>query len=302
MTPVDFVAIGSIIIDDIVDPYGQSNMAILGGGGSHAVSGMRVWSKNTALVAIIGNGFPQVAWQRLNRLTNTSGIIKRSVPQPRFWQLFETDGTRNEVPRTDFEVFKKIPVRPDEFPPAFTQAKGVFLQTPTASEGLAWVEHLRQLNPEIVILWEPWEIFYTPENMACFKEVAPHFDIVSPQTLELSWMLGETNPKKQVDTLLECGVKCFALRLGVEGSLVGSRSAQYHVPIIKTSVVDETGAGNAYCGGFVAGYVESGGDPLVAGRYGTVSSTFALAQVGVAQLSGSDVHAIAQKRMQHLIG
>lgn len=301
MSLVDYVAIGSIIIDDIVDPQGKSNMAVLGGGGSHAVSGMRVWSENTALLAIIGDGFPQIAWQRLNRLTNTSGIINRPVPQPRFWQLFETDGTRNEIPRTDFEVFKKIPVRPDEFPSAFAQAKGVFLQTPTANEGLAWIEHLRQLNPNIVILWEPWEIFYTPENLAGFKEVAPHFDIVSPQTLELSWMLGETNPKKQVDMLIECGVKCFALRLGVEGSLVGTASVQHHIPTLSVPVVDETGAGNAYCGGFVVGYVESNNDPLTAGRYGTVSSTFALAQVGVAKLSGNDTRAVATTQLQTLV-
>ena len=130
MNPVDYVAIGSIIIDDIIDPQGQSNMAVLGGGGSHAVSGMHVWSDNTALVAIIADGFPQGAWQRLSQLANTSGIIKRPVPQPRFWQLFETNGTRSEIPRTDFEIFKKIPVRPNEFPQAFARAKGVFLQTP----------------------------------------------------------------------------------------------------------------------------------------------------------------------------
>ena len=64
-------------------------------------------------------------------------------------------------------------------------------------------------------------------------------------------------------------------------------------------MVDETGAGNAYCGGFVVGYVESGGDSLVAGRYGTVSSTFALTQVGVAHF-GADSHAIAERRLQEL--
>jgi sugar/nucleoside kinase (ribokinase family) len=221
------------------------------------------------------------------------------VPQPRFWQLFEIDGTRNEVPRTDFEVFKKIPVRPDEFPAAFASAKGVYLQTPTADEGLTWVKHLKQLNPNAVVLWEPWEIFYTPENLIHFQHVAPYFDIISPQTVELSWMLGETDPQKQADVLVEYGVNCLALRLGVAGSLVGTAHEWHHIPALPAPVVDATGAGNAYCGGFIVGYVESEGNSLIAGRYGTVSATFTLAQVGVPHL-GSDSRILAEAELQEL--
>lgn len=293
---IDYVAIGAIIIDDIIDPQGHSRMGTLGGGGSHAVAGMRAWSERTALVSVIGEGFPQSAMAHLASLADVSGIVSRLVPQPRFWQLFETDGTRNEVPRTDFERFKAIPVRPDEFPVDFASAKGVYLQTPTAEAGLAWVEHLKTLNPDVVILWEPWEIFYRPENLPHFQHAAPHFDIISPQTVELSWMIGETDPQKQADKLFDCGVRCLALRLGAEGALVGTATQQHYIPAVSAPVVDETGAGNAYCGGFVVGFVESGGDVLAAGRYGAVSATFTLAQVGVPRL-GVNSRALAASRL-----
>lgn len=104
---VDFVAIGSIIIDDIIDPRGGSNMGMLGGGGSHAVAGMRVWSRKIALVSVIGDAFPETAMHHLKTLADTRGIMSRSVPQPRAWQLFEADGTRNELFRTDFDTFFK---------------------------------------------------------------------------------------------------------------------------------------------------------------------------------------------------
>ncbi len=293
---VQYVAVGSIIIDDIVDPQGRSSMGTLGGGGSHAVSGMRVWSKNTALVAIIGESFPEGAWQQLSALTDTGGIITRPVPQPRFWQLFETDGTRNEVARTNFEVFQKIVYRPEEFPKALAQARALYLQTPTTGLALEWVAHLRAINPDIILLWEPWEIYYKPENLAGFRQVAPLFNIVSPQTVELSWMLGETDPYKQAEIMFECGVNCLALRLGSDGSLVGTAAGRHHLPAVPAEVIGETGAGNAYCGGFLVGYTESGGDPLSAGRYGAVSATFALAQVGVAPIQG-DVRAVAETRL-----
>jgi sugar/nucleoside kinase (ribokinase family) len=287
---VDYVAIGSIILDDIVDPNGVSNMGVLGGGGSHAVAGMRVWSCHTALVAVIGQNFPAAARERLNALTDTRGVITRPVPQPRFWQLFETDGTRHEVPRTDFELFQQIPICPTEFPAGFASARGVFLQTPTSEDVLAWATHLKRLNPDIVILWEPWEIYYKPENLPGFRQVASLVDIVSPQTVELSWMLGEPDPHKQANLLLDCGVRCFALRLGAAGSLVGTATERHHLPAVSVPVIDETGAGNAYCGGFVVGFVESLGESLAAGQFGAVAATFALEQVGVPQIDDQTRH------------
>jgi len=297
----EYAAIGSIIIDDIVFPTGQTAMGVLGGGGSHAVAGMRVWSTSTALVSIIGQGFPPAAWAQLTALADTRGVITRPVPQPRFWQLFETDGTRHEVPRTDFELFQQIPIRPDEFPPDFAAARAVFLQTPTTATALAWATHLKTINPALVILWEPWEIYFKPENLAGFRQVAPLIDIISPQTVELSWLLGEADPQRQADLLLECGVRCFALRLGADGSLVGAAAERHHVPAITVPVVDETGAGNAYCGGFVVGFVESGGNPLAAGRYGAVSATFALAQVGVPVLP-ANIRCEAERRLAQAFG
>jgi sugar/nucleoside kinase (ribokinase family) len=293
---IEYVAIGSIIIDDIVHPDGRSNMGVLGGGGSHAVAGMRVWSPRPALVSVIGQGFPEPAWARLTALADTAGVVTRPVPQPRFWQLFEPDGTRHEVPRTDFTVFQQIPIRPAEFPPALASARGVFLQSPTTAQAAGWIDHLKALNRAMVVLWEPWEIYYHPENLPGFRQIAPRFEIISPQTVELSRMLGETDPDKQADILLECGVNCFALRLGAEGSLVGNAAERHFIPAMPAAVVDETGAGNAYCGGFVVGYVESGGEVRAAGRYGAVSATFALAQVGVAHLP-AEVRAVAQGRL-----
>ncbi len=292
----EFIAIGSIIIDDIVDPMGKSSMGVLGGGASHAVAGMRVWSEQTAMVSVIGEGFPETAWDQLTDLANVNGVIKRPALQPRAWQLFEPDGTRNEVFRTDFTIFRDIPIRPDEFPPAFASAKGVFLQTDTADRAKAWVTHLRRLNPEMILLWEPWEIFYTPENLANFQRVAPLFDIVSPNSDEASWMFGETDPQKQANLLFECGVRCLALRLGAAGSIVGTASKTHHIPAIKVPVIDETGAGNSYNGGFLVGYIQSNGNPLTAGQYGSVSATFALAQLGLAQL-GPDTQRVAQERL-----
>jgi sugar/nucleoside kinase (ribokinase family) len=63
-------------------------------------------------------------------------------------------------------------------------------------------------------------------------------------------------------------------------------------------IVDVTGAGNAYCGGFLVGLAETG-DLAQAGRYGAVSASFALAQFG-AMFPLDDLRDRAEQRLSIL--
>jgi sugar/nucleoside kinase (ribokinase family) len=72
-----------------------------------------------------------------------------------------------------------------------------------------------------------------------------------------------------------------AIRLGAAGSLVGTAGGErWHVPAVPTRVVDVTGAGNAYCGGFLVGLAE-GLPPPEAALRAAVSASFALEQFGL---------------------
>jgi len=98
-----FISIGSAIIDDIILPDGESRMATLGGGATHAVMGMRVWSQRVGLVSSIGDDFPPLLVKHMKKVFDVQGLVTRHIPTPRAWQLFEQDGTRNEVFRTKEE-------------------------------------------------------------------------------------------------------------------------------------------------------------------------------------------------------
>jgi sugar/nucleoside kinase (ribokinase family) len=49
---------------------------------------------------------------------------------------------------------------------------------------------------------------------------------------------------------------------------------------VPATVVDPTGAGNAYSGGFLAGYIQTG-DLMTAARYASVAASFLVEQVGL---------------------
>ena len=58
MPAPNYLAIGSVIIDDIVYPDGRTSMAVLGGGGTHAAYGMVFAGERPGLVGLAGRDLP----------------------------------------------------------------------------------------------------------------------------------------------------------------------------------------------------------------------------------------------------
>jgi cytidine kinase len=72
------------------------------------------------------------------------------------------------------------------------------------------------------------------------------------------------------------------LRQGANGATVhrADTGETWHIPAFETRVVDPIGAGNAFCGGFLAGWVQTG-DLRLAGLYGVIAASFLVEQIGL---------------------
>jgi sugar/nucleoside kinase (ribokinase family) len=132
-----------------------------------------------------------------------------------------------------------------------------------------------------LILWEPWDIYCQPEYREEYRRLLPQVDFFSPNLAEARRLTGLGEPRQVIRALLEDGAACVALRMGAQGSLVATANGrEMRVPPVHVKqVVDPTGAGNAYCGGFLVGLGETG-DLLEACRYAAVSASLALEQFG----------------------
>jgi sugar/nucleoside kinase (ribokinase family) len=275
-----YLSIGSIIIDDIVLPDGQSRMGVLGGGAVHAVMGMRAWTDSAGIVAAIGSDFPAELVEQLRIRFNLAGLVRRDLPTPRAWQLFETDGHRTEVFRTGYEAFKAFNPAPGEVPRDLLSAAGAHLHAEAPEPLREWAALLRAAGCRF-ILWEPWDIICTREKYEMVAGILPEVDCFSPNLEEARQMTGLHEPVDILQRFSSDGARMVALRMGAGGSLVShAGEAAIHVPVVPVrQVVDVTGAGNAYCGGFVAGMGETG-DLRIAALYAAVSASLALEQFG----------------------
>ena len=87
---------------------------------------------------------------------------------------------------------------------------------------------------------------------AHMRSMVPYADVMKLSDEETALLTGETDPAAAVAVLLGQGVKCAAVTLGADGALTATADGTRRVPGFSVeAVVDTTGAGDAFWGGFL---------------------------------------------------
>jgi ribokinase len=117
---------------------------------------------------------------------------------------------------------------------------------------------------------------------AAWRELLPLVDAFLPSREEAQELLGEwPGAEAAARGLAELGAAVVCLKLGPEGALV-YRAADgwlWRADSGVSNPIDTTGCGDSFCGGFLAGWCESG-DLRTAVLYGTVSASFVASGFG----------------------
>jgi ribokinase len=78
-----------------------------------------------------------------------------------------------------------------------------------------------------------------------------------PNAVELELLTGEADYCKGADLMIEVGVKIVAVKLGSKGCYVTDGRERLRIEPFKVKVVDTTGAGDAFCAGFLYGLIKN---------------------------------------------
>ena len=93
------------------------------------------------------------------------------------------------------------------------------------------------------------------------REVLPFVDVMKMSDEETELLTGIKEPAEAAAYLVEHGIPLVAVTLGAEGAYVCTKEGGQVVPGFKSQVVDTTGAGDSFWGGFLYGLVKSGKKP-----------------------------------------
>ncbi|HEV2719978.1 MAG TPA: ribokinase, partial [Thermoanaerobaculia bacterium] len=121
---------------------------------------------------------------------------------------------------------------------------------------LASVEHGLRLARSLGVktILNPAPAFSLPEA------IYPLCDYATPNEGEAALLTGESDPARAADALLARGVGNVVITLGAQGALVKTATTTEHVPAMAAgTVIETTGAGDAFNGGFAVALAEGRG-------------------------------------------
>jgi ribokinase len=115
-------------------------------------------------------------------------------------------------------------------------------------------------------------------------EMYANIDCLLPNETELSLLSGKAvkdvgSAKEAAQVMLDKGVPAVVVTLGAKGSLVVTKDGATHIPPFEVKVLDTTGAGDAFIGGFAAALLQ-GKTPEEAARYGNACGALATTKQG----------------------
>jgi ribokinase len=287
-----FYTVGGFTLDDTVLPSGEVVWSAPGGNVLYSGIGAKLWGCDVSLVGPIGEDYPEENLELLRSKGFGLDHVRR-VPYPSFhvWILHEGDGKRQIIYRLDSGRNEQLDPEPEDLAGAMgigNQVEGIHICPILPSSQAALVDVAKRQSAPVLL-----DIIDIPDQIEADMESAETWgsvDAFLPSIEEVKEVFGEY----PIDTLLEklgpIAPESFAVKMGAQGSVVRRSAAEpfYHVPPHPCDVVDSTGAGDAFCGGFLAGYAETG-DAVEGALRGSVSSSFLIQDFGALHALECDI-------------
>jgi len=113
---------------------------------------------------------------------------------------------------------------------------------------------LAALPNSIKISFDPGSV-YAQKGFAAIEPIIRSTYVLMPNAFELELLTGETDYRNGADLMIGLGVKIVAVKLGDKGCYVTDGQEQLKVEPFKVKAVDSTGAGDAFCAGFLYGLI-----------------------------------------------
>ncbi len=138
---------------------------------------------------------------------------------------------------------------------------------------------LVEATPENVKLsLDPGEL-YARKRLATLEPIIKRTFVLMPNRVELELLTKKADYKEGAEFLLEKGVKMVAVKLGNNGCYVTNGKESHLIEAFKVKIVDTTGAGDAFCAGFLYGLI-NGKTLYDCGRIGNFVASRCIMKMG----------------------
>jgi sugar/nucleoside kinase (ribokinase family) len=278
---VGIAVVGSLGLDTIQTPAGRVE-EVLGGSAAYFALAARHFEP-VHVVAVVGTDFPKEARAALTHPdVDLSGLEVREGRTFRWEGVYSDDMNTRRTIRTELNVFESF--RP-ELPASVRRSRDVFLANIDPQLQREVLEQLS--NPRLILAdtMNYWIANKREELLTTLKRVR----ILLINEEEARELTGEPVTHKAARAILSLGPETVVVKMGEHGAFLMSRNEYFTCPAFPLeSVVDPTGAGDTFAGGFMGALSRMGRTTETNLRravvYGCVLASFAVEEFGVGAL------------------
>lgn len=293
--------VGSVAFDSVETPAGKIEMA-MGGSASYA-SIAASYRCSPLVVGIVGEDFENRHFERFAEHGVDTRGVERATGKTFHWRgKYHDDFKGRDTLETALNVFETF--APD-IPGEYTSARYLFLGN---IDPVLQMRVLDQTPGAEVVAMDTMNFWIDTAREALEKVIA-RVDLLfinDEEALELS---GESAILGAANKILTMGPKYVVIKRGEYGAILFGPDTCLFVPaVLLDRVVDPTGAGDAFAGGFMGSLAGAGvldRTTLAAALvHGTVIASFAVEAFsvdGICDLGTSEVN-VRREQLEQMIG
>ena len=276
--------LGSVALDTIETKYGKAEN-LLGGSATYATIAAGLYG-DAIPVGIVGDDFPK---DGLDIFEKFSKNLKDLDQQPggtfKWGGKYHENGDDRDTLFTDLGVF-------ENFNPSIhtsnKNASWLFLANIHPSLQLSVLEQCTNAPLVVTDTMNLW-IDSTPEEL---KKIISKTNILLINESELHLLTKEQNVDKSIKEVLSMGPEKVIVKFGSKGAKCFSENENIAVGVYPVKkVIDPTGAGDVFGGGFISGLVD-GLSVKEAMLRGSALASFCIEDFGVKKLLNTSVNEV----------
>lgn len=283
MQAVDLIIVGSIGIDTIRTPKAV-RARILGGSVSYACIAASFFAR-VGMVGVVGTDFP-VKYKQLYRRfkIDLKGLQQLEGRTFRWSGVYARDMNNRRTLRTELNVFAGF--RPD-LPPEYRTAKYLFLANISPELQLHVLKQVRRPRFIAADTMDLWIKTARKDLMDLIGKV----QMLTLNDTEAKLLTGEDNLVRAARRILRWGPDYVVVKKGEHGAMLFTAGDVFVIPAFPIEhVIDPTGAGDAFAGGFMGGLVRMAlakkeNAVRRALAYGSVMASFGVEAFGLERLA-----------------
>jgi ribokinase len=137
---------------------------------------------------------------------------------------------------------------------------------------------LDALPENVKVSFDPGAL-YARKGYAAVEPILRKTYVLMPNSIEIKLLTGNLDYCQAADLMVGQGVKIVAVKLGANGCYVTDGRERYLIEALNEKVVDTTGAGDAFCAGFLYGLINEK-SLEECGRLGNLVASRCIMQMG----------------------